>query len=135
MNEFPRDLWPPVTAVHLSFQVMVGIGTWLAVLAVWGGILWWRGRVFDSRPFLRASFLSTALGFVALEAGWMVTELGRQPWIVQGVMKTSEAVTPMPGLLVPFAFFTLVYIGLALVVVRMIRRAVLLTVPRGGAGA
>ena len=135
LNEFPRDLWPPVTAVHLSFQVMVGIGTWLAVLAVWGGILWRRGRVFDSRPFLRASFLSTALGFVALEAGWMVTELGRQPWIVQGVMKTSEAVTPMPGLLVPFAFFTLVYIGLALVVVRMIRRAVLLTVPRGGAGA
>ena len=135
LNEFPRDLWPPVRAVHLAFQLMVGIGTWLAVLAVWGGVLWWRGRVFDSRAFLRASFLSTALGFVALEAGWMVTELGRQPWIVQGVMKTSEAVTPMPGLLVPFVFFTIVYIGLAFVVVRMIRRAVLLTVPRGGIGA
>ena len=135
LNEFPEDLWPPVVAVHAAFQVMVGIGTWLALLAVWGGVLWWRQRLFDSRAFLRACFVSTTLGFVALEAGWMVTELGRQPWIVQGVMKTADAVTPMPGLLVPFVFFTLVYIGLALVVGGMIRRAVLLTVPRGGLGA
>ena len=129
LNDIPRDLWPPVRAVHLSFQVMVGIGSWLAALAIWGALLWWRGRLFDSRRFLKAMDVSTALGFVALEAGWMVTELGRQPWIIQGVMKTSAAVTPMPGLAAPFALFTLIYIGLAVVVIALIRRTILETSP------
>lgn len=131
LNDIPRDLWPPVVWVHLAFQAMVGIGSWLALLALWGGVLWWRGRLFTSRLFLRAAFLSTALGFVALEAGWMVTELGRQPWIIQGYMRTADAVTPMPGLAVPFALFTLVYVGLAAVVIAVIRRTILDTVPRG----
>jgi len=129
LNDIPRDLWPPVRAVHLSFQVMVGIGSWLAVLAIWGALLWWRGRLFESRLFLKAVCVSTALGFVALEAGWMVTELGRQPWIIQGVMKTSAAVTPMPGLAAPFALFTLIYIGLAAVVIALIRRTIIETSP------
>lgn len=131
LNDIPRDLWPPVTAVHLAFQVMVAIGSWLAVVALWAGVLWWRGRLFDSRQFLRAMSLSTILGFVAVEAGWMVTELGRQPWIVHGVMRTSDAVTPMPGLVVPFVLFTLIYIGLGAAVILLIRRTVLETVPRG----
>ena len=134
LNDIPRDLWPPVPAVHFAFQTMVGIGTWLAMLALWGGVLWWRERLFDSRLFLRAMFASTGLGFVALEAGWIVTEVGRQPWIIQGVMKTSEAVTPMPGLLVPFMMFTLVYIGLAVVVTALIRQTVMETAP-GVAGS
>jgi len=129
LNDIPRDLWPPVRAVHLSFQIMVAIGSWLAVLAMWGALLWWRGRLFESRLFLKAVYVSTALGFVALEAGWMVTELGRQPWIIQGVMKTSAAVTPMPGLAAPFALFTLIYIGLAAVVIALIRRTILETSP------
>jgi cytochrome bd ubiquinol oxidase subunit I len=131
LNDVPRHLWPPVTAVHLAFQVMVGIGSWLALLAVWAAVTQWRGRLFASRSFLRAMVFSTALGFIALEAGWMVTELGRQPWAIQGVMKTADAVTPMPGLRVPFALFTLVYIGLAVVVARLIRRTVLETAPAG----
>ena len=125
-------LWPPVAAVHMAFQVMVGIGTWLALLAVWAGVAAWRGRLFDSRPLLKAFVWSTALGFVAIEAGWTVTELGRQPWIIQGVMRTSEAVTPMPGLVVPFASFTLIYIGLAAVVITLLRRTVLETAPAEG---
>ena len=129
LNDIPRDLWPPVAAVHLSFQIMVGIGGWLAFLAVWAGVLWWRGRVFSSRAFLRAMFASTLLGFVALEAGWMVTELGRQPWIIQGVMKTSAAVTPMPGLFAPFILFTALYAILAVVVFVVIRRTILATAP------
>ena len=132
LNDIPRDLWPPVTAVHLAFQVMVGIGGWLALLAAWAGVLWWRGRLFDSPAFLRAAFFSTALGFVAIEAGWTVTELGRQPWVIQGVMKTADAVTPMPGLLVPFALFTALYIVLAAVVVALIRRIIRETAPAAG---
>lgn len=132
LNDISRELWPPVAAVHLAFQVMVGIGSWLALLAVWAAVLWWRERLFESRLFLKAVFLSTILGFVAIEAGWMVTELGRQPWIIHGVMRTSEAVTPMPGLVVPFVLFTLVYIGLAVVVAAMIRRTVLETAPAHG---
>jgi cytochrome d ubiquinol oxidase subunit I len=61
---------------------------------------------------------------VAVEAGWTVTEVGRQPWIIQGVMRTSEAVTPMPGLVVPFVFFTLLYVFLAGVVVWLLLRQV-----------
>ena len=133
LNDIPRELWPPVTAVHIAFQVMVAIGTWLALLALWAAVLWWRGNLFESRLFLKAMLLSTVLGFVALEAGWMVTELGRQPWIVQGIMKTSDAVTPMPGLVVPFVLFTVIYIGLGAVVIALIRRTVLETAPvRGG---
>ena len=112
---------------------MVAIGTWLALPALWAAVLWWRGNLLESRLFLKAMLLSTVLGFVALEAGWMVTELGRQPWIVQGIMKTSDAVTPMPGLVVPFVLFTVIYIGLGAVVIALIRRTVLETAPaRGG---
>jgi cytochrome bd ubiquinol oxidase subunit I len=131
LKDLPRDEWPPVLPVHIAFQVMVGIGSWLALLALWAGLLWWQRRLFDSRLFLTAVFCSTALGFVAIEAGWIVTELGRQPWIVQGVMRTSDAVTPMPGLIVPFMLFTLIYIVLAAVVIAMIRRTIVETAPRG----
>jgi cytochrome bd ubiquinol oxidase subunit I len=131
LNDIPRANWPPVAAVHLAFQVMVAIGGWLAMLALWAAVLWWRGRLFHSRLFLRAMALSTPFGFVALEAGWMVTELGRQPWIIQGVMRTSEAVTPMPGLGAPFVLFTLIYLALGSVVIVQIRRTVLETVSRG----
>jgi cytochrome d ubiquinol oxidase subunit I len=131
LNDIPRDLWPPVIAVHIAFQIMVAIGGWLALLAVWAAFLAWRRRLFHSRQFLRAMVVSTVLGFAAVEAGWMVTELGRQPWIIQGVMKTSDAVTPMPGLAAPFVLFTLVYVGLGAVVIALIRRTVLETDPAG----
>jgi cytochrome d ubiquinol oxidase subunit I len=131
LNDIPRDLWPPVAPVHFAFQIMVTIGTWLALLAICALVLWRRKRLFDSRAFLTSIVWSTPLGFIAIEAGWMVTELGRQPWIIQGVMRTDEAVTPMPGLLAPFVLFTLIYIGLAAVVVMLIRRTVLDTAPAG----
>jgi cytochrome bd ubiquinol oxidase subunit I len=133
LKDIPRDLWPPVTAVHVAFQGMVAIGTWLALLALWAGVLWRRKRLFDSALFLKATLWSTPLGFMAIEAGWTVTELGRQPWIIQGVMKTADAVTPMPGLVVPFVTFTLIYIGLAAVVITLIRRTIFETAPTGDA--
>jgi cytochrome d ubiquinol oxidase subunit I len=124
LNDIPRENWPPVLYVHFAFQIMIAIGLYLAALALCGMWLAWRGRVFDSRWFLRLLIVATPLGFIAIEAGWVVTELGRQPWIIQGVMKTSEAVTPMPGLQWSLAVFTLIYGALAAIVASLVRRLI-----------
>ena len=73
---------------------------------------------------LRALAIITPFGFIATEAGWTVTEVGRQPWVVQGILKTSDAVTPMPGLVVPMITFTVLYIGLGIIVVLLVRSLV-----------
>jgi cytochrome d ubiquinol oxidase subunit I len=129
LNDIPRQNWPPVLPTHLAFQVMVAIGTALAGLSVWAAWLWWRGRLFESRLLLRALVLSTPTGFIAIEAGWMVTELGRQPWIIQGVLRTADAVTPMPGLVVSLAAVVVVYAGLSVMVTLLVRRLILQTRP------
>ena len=125
LEDFPRDVWPPVAIVHVAFQVMVAAGTAMALVALWGAYLAWRRKSLpDSRWFLRAVVAVSPLGFIAIEAGWTVTEVGRQPWIIQGVMLTAQAVTPMPGLKIPFVTFTLIYIFLAAVVVWLLIRQV-----------
>jgi cytochrome d ubiquinol oxidase subunit I len=125
LEDFPRDVWPPVAIVHVAFQVMVAAGMAMALVALWGAYQAWRRRSLpDSRWFLRAVVAASPLGLIAIEAGWTVTEVGRQPWIIQGVMRTAQAVTPMPGLKVPFITFTLIYIFLAAVVVWLLIRQV-----------
>ena len=96
LNDIPHENWPPVVAVHAAFQIMVAIGFFAAALALWAGWLAWRRAWYQSRPFLRTLAVSTPLGFIALEAGWVVTELGRQPWIFRA-SAPSDAVTPMPA--------------------------------------
>lgn len=117
LEAVPRDEWPPVLITHLAFQVMVGLGTLMAVASLWVVMCWVRRRdvVADRRLLALLAWLMPA-GFVAVEAGWVVTEVGRQPWIIQGVMRTADAVTPMPGLAAPFALFTLLYLFLGAVV-------------------
>lgn len=123
LDQVPRDEWPPVVATHLSFQVMVGAGFALALLAVVAAVLAVREKgVPRPRWFLWATVLASPLGVVAMEAGWLVTELGRQPWIVRGAMRTAEAVTPFPHLAAPFWVFTAVYVFLAIVVVYLLVR-------------
>jgi len=117
LDALPRAEWPPVKIVHLAFQVMVVAGFAMLAVALWGGWLAWRGQCFNSRRFLQATCLSAPLGLIAIEAGWTVTEVGRQPWIIYQVMRTAEAVTPMPGLIVPLISFTLLYIFLAAIVI------------------
>ena len=118
LNEVPRELWPPVLPVHLAFQVMVGLGTALALVGAWAGVLALRRRSpADVRAFLWAVAVAAPFGFIATEAGWTVTEVGRQPWIIQGVLLVRDAVTPMPGLIVPFLLFTVLYLFLGVVVV------------------
>jgi len=117
LDAVPRTDWPPVLVTHLAFQVMVGLGTLMAGAALWVLLRWARGRdPADSRPLLTLLAALMPAGFLAVEAGWIVTEVGRQPWIIQGVMRTADAVTPMPGLAVPFALFTLLYLFLGAVV-------------------
>lgn len=125
LNTFPRDEWPPVAIVHIAFQVMVAAGTAMMLVALWAAWIAWRRKAMpDSKWFLRALIAASPLGFVAIETGWTLTEVGRQPWIINGVMRTSEAVTPMPGLVIPFLMFTLLYIVLAVVVVWLLKRQV-----------
>lgn len=125
LAEFPRDEWPPVAIVHVSFQIMLACGGYLLLVAVWFGVAAWRRRaVPTSRPLLWAIVVAAPLAFVAIETGWIVTEVGRQPWIVQRVLRTADTVTPMPGLWVPFAAFTLVYVALAVIVVALLRHQV-----------
>jgi cytochrome d ubiquinol oxidase subunit I len=123
LDRFPERDWPAVPIVHLSFQVMVGCG--LAMMAVALAALWLgqtRGGLEKKRWLLKMLVGASPLGFLALEAGWIVTEVGRQPWIVYNVLRTSDAVTPMPGLVVPFASFTALYFFLAIVVVMLLVR-------------
>jgi cytochrome d ubiquinol oxidase subunit I len=102
---------------------MVGLGLALLALAVWLGIAWWRRREPPrSRWFLRAAALSGVAAVLALEAGWIVTEVGRQPWIVFGVMRTAEAVNPVPGLVSGFVLVSLVYLVLTVATVYVLRR-------------
>jgi cytochrome bd ubiquinol oxidase subunit I len=121
---FPRDEWPPVAIVHVAFQVMVGLGSLMALASAWALWALWRGEVAGRRRLLVALALLAPAGFLATEAGWVVTEVGRQPWIVYGVLRTADAVTPMPGLVVPFALFTLLYLFLGVVTVVLLRRLI-----------
>lgn len=123
LEEFPRDTWPPIAPTHLAFDLMVGCGmVLLGLSALLAFLAWRRKRLPDHPKVLLAIALAGPLGFVALEAGWTVTEVGRQPWVIYDVMRTADAVTPMPGLVVPFVTFTLVYALLAVAVVYLLRR-------------
>lgn len=128
LNDFPADTHPRVAIVHISFQIMVACGVAMMLVAAWAVWRYWRGRRkqnwLDSKWFLRTLIAAAPLGFIAIETGWTVTEVGRQPWIIYGVMRTSEAVTPMPGLIVPFITFTVLYIFLAVITVFLLLRQV-----------
>jgi cytochrome d ubiquinol oxidase subunit I len=131
LNEFPPADRPNVVIVHLAFQIMVACGSAMALLSLIAGWTWWRRRkVPESRRLLQALVIASPLGVLAIEAGWFVTEVGRQPWIIQGVMRTRDALTPMPGLTLPLAAITLVYLVLGIIVVALMRRHVISTVPR-----
>jgi cytochrome d ubiquinol oxidase subunit I len=123
LNDIPRDLWPNVALTHFCFDVMVGCGTLLMALGAWYVIRWWRRRetLFDGRSLVRTIALAGPLGFVALEAGWIVTEAGRQPWIIQEYLKTQEAMTPFSDVR-PFMFgFVALYLLLATMVIVLLR--------------
>jgi cytochrome bd ubiquinol oxidase subunit I len=125
LDAFPRDTWPDPVRVHLAFQAMVGLGSLLAAVALASAVLAWRARgVPTNRLLLTAIAVAGPCGFLALEAGWMVTEFGRQPFTIWGVMRTSEAVTPVGHLAAPFVAFSIVYVFLAVMVAVLLRRQI-----------
>jgi len=131
LDAFPQDLWPNVAVVHFAFDVMVGLGTFLALLSAVILIFRWRKRdIVSHRWLLAAVAIAAPMGFICIEAGWTVTEVGRQPWVIYGILKTADAVTPMPGLIVPFLSFTVLYIFLGIIVAYLLYQQVLKS-PRG----
>jgi cytochrome d ubiquinol oxidase subunit I len=125
LASFPRADRPDPLPVHLAFQFMVACGTALAAVSLLaaGFALRSREKLFHPR-FLQAVVLSSPLGILAVEAGWTVTELGRQPWAIRGVLRTADAVTPVGGLLIPFAFFSALYLALGASAAWLLRREV-----------
>jgi cytochrome d ubiquinol oxidase subunit I len=123
LDTVPPDQRPPVNVVRISFQAMVGIGTLLALLGV-GYLLTWvrRRRLPRSRWFYRAVLAAGPLSVIALIAGWVTTEVGRQPWVVYRVMPTAEAVTGASGIPIGYAALAAVYLALACAVAWVLRR-------------
>jgi cytochrome bd ubiquinol oxidase subunit I len=114
---------PPVNPVHLGFQAMVAIGTGLFLLGAWLGWAWWRRRGLPrSGWFLRLTAVSGIAAVVALEAGWVTTEVGRQPWIVWHHQRTAEAVNPAPGLWAGLVVVLAVYLVLTVAAVYVLNR-------------
>jgi cytochrome d ubiquinol oxidase subunit I len=123
LDAFPRDLWPNVLVVHFSYQLMIG----LALALGFGAVLYWllaarrRAPPLD-RWLLLALVAAGPASVLTMETGWFVTEFGRQPWIIYGVMRTSAAATTTPALGPTFAIFLLVYIGLGITLARLLLR-------------
>ncbi len=118
----PEDRPKATTLLHWAFDAMVGICTLLIGLGLWFGIGWWRKKDFpQSRWFLRAVAVSGVLSIIALECGWIVTEVGRQPWIVYNVMRTEDAVTQASGIWVTFGAVVGLYAALGVTLIVTLR--------------
>lgn len=125
LDKFPKEERPPVMITHIAFQLMVGCGMLLA----FAGLLFiifsirWR-KTLSKKWWLVFISILTPMGFLAVEAGWTVTEVGRQPWIIYGVMKTKDAVSPMPGLQYSFYTISVVYVLLSLILIWLMKRQI-----------
>jgi cytochrome d ubiquinol oxidase subunit I len=121
LNDVPPEFWPNVMITHLAFQVMVGCGFLLVAVALW---YWWSDR--SGRALKRALLViltgAASLGFVALQAGWLVTEVGRQPWVIYQVMRTADAVTTVPGTTATLIGFAVLYAVLGVALLTLLLR-------------
>jgi cytochrome d ubiquinol oxidase subunit I len=126
LDQIPEENHPPVLITHIAFQVMVGMGMILVALSLLFFLSLWKKKSWQGkRWFLWLFVLATPLGFIAVEAGWTVTEVGRQPWIIYGVLKTADSLTPIPGIAYSFYLFTAVYLSLAVIVTFLLYRQIL----------
>lgn len=111
LKEWPAADRPNAPIVFWAFRLMLAIGGLMVLMGAWGALARWRGRLFDSPPLLRCMVAMGPSGLIAVLAGWIVTEVGRQPFLVYGLMRTAEGVSPVatPGVAVSFAAFIVVY--------------------------
>jgi cytochrome bd ubiquinol oxidase subunit I len=111
LSSVPASERPPVKNVFFAFRIMLAIGFFMIAAAFTGAFLWWRGTLFETRWYLRVVSRTWWVGFVAVISGWVVTESGRQPWIVDGILRTTDATSPVPNgsIAVTLALFVVVY--------------------------
>ena len=111
LKEFPKDEWPPLGIVFWSFRIMVAIGFLMLALGLWS--LWarWRGTLYESRALHKAALVMGPSGFIAILAGWFTTEVGRQPWLVYGLLRTADGLSPVdaPAIAASLLGFIVVY--------------------------
>ncbi|MFV0182605.1 cytochrome ubiquinol oxidase subunit I [Empedobacter falsenii] len=125
LEEFPKDEWPPVAIVHYAFQIMITFGMLMMGIAIIYLIAhFFKKDWLSKRWFYKLFMIATPFGYIALEAGWTVTEVGRQPWIIYGIMRTVDSVTPMPGIQYSFYIFTFVFITLSIILVFLMNRQI-----------
>ncbi len=130
LKDFPVEDRPPVAVTHIAFQVMIGLGTLMALTAVIVLLAWWKKPEYLTHPrMLKLLIINGPAGVLAVQAGWIVTEVGRQPWVVHGYLRTADAVTPMPGVQYSLMLFTALYFLLGWVVVALLKRQVFQTLP------
>jgi cytochrome bd ubiquinol oxidase subunit I len=132
LKDFPPSERPPVLNVFFAFRIMVGIGLALIVLGLTGALLWWRGKLFTARWYLKPAGYVWPLGFIAILAGWVTTETGRQPYVAYGILRTADAVSPVVtgAVASSLAAFVLVYCVVFSIGIYYIRRLI----RRGPAG-
>lgn len=125
LDQIPADERPPAIVVHFAFQIMVGLGTLMMFIGFLYFFMRWRKWDYiNNKWWLRLLAVATPIGFIALEAGWTVTEVGRQPWIIYKVMKTKDALTAMPGIQYSLITIVSVYAFLTLTVIWLMARQV-----------
>ncbi len=127
LDRFPRDLWPPVEITFYAYHVMMLLGFYFIAISLVGVYLLWRKRLFDNRPYLKVMLASMLLPLLALEFGWVAAEMGRQPWVVYGLLKTADAasvVVPAGQILFTIIMFVGIYSLLLALLVYLILREV-----------
>ncbi|PZP44855.1 MAG: cytochrome ubiquinol oxidase subunit I [Pseudopedobacter saltans] len=125
LDQIPKEDWPPVPIVHYAFQTMILFGVLMMLIAVlYISSLTWKKKWKDQKWIYKMFVYAVPIGFIAIEAGWTVTEVGRQPWIIYGIMRTKDAVTPMPGLQYSFYLFSGVFVSLGAVIIMLLKRQI-----------
>jgi cytochrome d ubiquinol oxidase subunit I len=126
LDQIPRNEWPPVLITHIAFQIMVFTGIVMMLVGIIYLYFYWKrpSKIYQ-RWFLWLVGICTPLGFIAVEAGWTVTEVGRQPWIIYGIMRTKDAVSPMPGLQFSLYLITTIYLLLTIIVIWLMYRQII----------
>jgi cytochrome d ubiquinol oxidase subunit I len=136
LKHFAKADRPPVAPVFFGFRVMIGMWLVMLTLTVWAWLLWWRGRLYTSPAYLRAANWAIPSGYIAVTAGWITTEVGRQPWVVYGHLRTADAVTPtlrggdvLASLVLYGIVYTLIFGAGAYYLVRLVQRGVPVDLP------